>query len=130
VQASRLAGTPVAEPVPVQDGLGRVTAAAVRARWSVPRFACAAMDGVAIAFGALAPQAGEVGVCQLAAGAFVPVDTGDPMPADTDTVIAREHVARHPAGRAAPAWRRNDQPTDAGRRLVADPRRAGPLRGR
>ena len=96
-------GTPVAEPVPVQDGLGRVTAAPVRARWSVPRFACAAMDGIAIRVGVIPPdagEAGEAGVWGLPAGSFVPVDTGDPMPADTDTVIAREHVTRGRDGSA------------------------------
>jgi putative molybdopterin biosynthesis protein len=96
-------GTPVPEPVPVQDGLGRVTAAPVRARWSVPRFACAAMDGIAIRVGAIPPgvgEAGEADVRRLPAGSFVPVDTGDPMPADTDTVIAREHVTRGRDGSA------------------------------
>jgi putative molybdopterin biosynthesis protein len=85
-------GTPAAEPVAVRDALGRVTAAAVWARWSVPRFACAAMDGIAIAIAAVPPDAGETGPWRLAAGTFVPVDTGDPMPAGTDTVLIREHV--------------------------------------
>ena len=44
-------GTPAAEEVPVRDGLGRVTAAPVRARWPAPRSACAAMDGIAIKAG-------------------------------------------------------------------------------
>lgn len=80
-------GTPAAEQVPVQDGLGRVTAVPVHARWPAPRFACAAMDGIAIK---AAPAA--VGVWQLAAASFTWVDTGDPMPAGTDTVVQRERV--------------------------------------
>ena len=36
------------EQVPIQAGLGRVTATATHARWPSPPFACAAMDGIAI----------------------------------------------------------------------------------
>jgi len=78
---------PAAEQVPVRDGLGRVTAAPVRARWPSPRADCAAMDGIAIK---AAPAA--VGVWQLAAPAFAWVDTGDLMPAGMDTVVERERV--------------------------------------
>src|SRR5215471_3134037 len=77
-------GTPTAEQVPVRDGLGRVTAAAVHARWPAPRSACAAMDGIAIK---AAPTA--VGVWQLASSLFSRVDTGDPLPAGMDTVVER-----------------------------------------
>jgi putative molybdopterin biosynthesis protein len=80
-------GTSTAEQVAVQDGLGRVTVTPVRARWPAPRFACAAMDGIAIR---AVPAA--VGVWQLAATSFTRVDTGDPMPAGTDTVVERERV--------------------------------------
>jgi putative molybdopterin biosynthesis protein len=80
-------GTPTAEQVAVRDGLGRVTVTPVRARWPAPRFACAAMDGIAIR---AVPAA--VGVWQLAATSFTWVDTGDPMPAGTDTVVERERV--------------------------------------
>jgi molybdopterin molybdotransferase/putative molybdopterin biosynthesis protein len=80
-------GTPTAEQVPVRDGLGRVTAAAVHARWPAPRSACAAMDGVAIK---AAPAA--AGVWQLAASTFTWVDTGDPLPAGLDAVVERERV--------------------------------------
>ena len=78
---------PAAERVPVRDGLGRVTAAPVRARWPAPRSACAAMDGIAIK---AVPAA--VGVWQLATGSFAWVDTGDLMPAGMDTVVERERV--------------------------------------
>src|SRR5215469_788464 len=81
-------GTPAAEEVPVRDGLGRVTATPVRARWPAPRSACAAMDGIAIKAG----PADAVGVWQLAAGSFAWVDTGDLMPAGMETVVERERV--------------------------------------
>lgn len=78
---------PAIERVPVRDGLGRVTAAPVRARWPAPRSACAAMDGIAIK---AVPAA--VGVWPLATGSFVWVDTGDLMPAGMDTVVERERI--------------------------------------
>ena len=81
-------GTPTAEHVPVRDGLGRVTAAAVHARWPMPRFACAAMDGIAIK----AATVGEAGVWHLPSAAFAWVDTGDLLPAGTETVVERERV--------------------------------------
>src|SRR5215472_8664002 len=81
-------GTPAAEEVPVRDGLGRVTAAPVRARWPAPRFACAAMDGIAIKAG----PADAASVWQLAASEFAWVDTGDLMPAGMDTVVELERI--------------------------------------
>jgi putative molybdopterin biosynthesis protein len=77
-----------AEPVPVSGGLGRVTAAPVRARWPSPRSACAAMDGIAISAG----SADTAGMWRLAASAFAWVDTGDPLPGGMDTVVERERV--------------------------------------
>jgi molybdopterin molybdotransferase/putative molybdopterin biosynthesis protein len=79
---------PAAERVPLRDGLDRVTAAPVRARWPSPRYACAAMDGIAIK--AAAEDAG--GGWQLAASSFSWVDTGDPVPPGMDTVVERERV--------------------------------------
>jgi putative molybdopterin biosynthesis protein len=81
-------GTPAVEQVPVRDGLGRVTAAPVHARWPAPRSACAAMDGIAIRAG----PAVAAGVWQLAAASFTWVDTGDLLPTGTDTVVERERV--------------------------------------
>jgi putative molybdopterin biosynthesis protein len=85
-------GLPAAEQVPVRNGLGRVTAAAVRARWASPRAACAAMDGIAIDAGSLASPDDAVDPRRLAASAFAWVDTGDPIPAGMDTVVERERV--------------------------------------
>jgi len=81
-------GTPATEVVPVRNGLGRVTATPVRARWPAPRSACAAMDGIAIKAG----PADAAGGWQLAAGSFAWVDTGDLMPAGMETVVERERV--------------------------------------
>jgi putative molybdopterin biosynthesis protein len=80
-------GTPAAEQVPLRDGLARVTAVPVHARWPAPRSARAAMDGIAVKAGPLA-----AGVWQLAATSFTWVDTGDLMPEGTDTVVQHERV--------------------------------------
>jgi putative molybdopterin biosynthesis protein len=80
----------VVEQVPVQAGLGRVTAAATHARWPSPRFACAAMDGIAVA---VSPGLAGDGPFVLEPSAFTWVDTGDPLPDGTDTVVERERVA-------------------------------------
>lgn len=87
-------GVPAVEEVPTRDGHDRVAAAPVRARWAAPRFACAAMDGIAITAG----PAGAAGVWQLAAASFTWVDTGNPMPAGMDTVVERERVLLHADG--------------------------------
>jgi putative molybdopterin biosynthesis protein len=83
----------VVEQVCVQDALGRVTAAAVRARWASPSFACAAMDGIAVSAGQFGSAPAGEGQVFLPASAFTWIDTGDPMPAGADSVIERERVA-------------------------------------
>lgn len=93
-------GVPAAEPVPVQDGLGRVTAAPVRARWPAPRTACAAMDGIAMTAGSIAFPADAASQWQLAATSFAWVDTGDPVPEGMDTVVERERVKLNADGSA------------------------------
>jgi putative molybdopterin biosynthesis protein len=102
----------VVEQVPVQAGLGRVTAAATRARWPSPRFDCAAMDGIAMAIGpgtdigpgtAIGNDIGggrDAGQVVLPASAFAWVDTGDPVPAGMDTVVERERVELRADGSA------------------------------
>ncbi|MGH3257558.1 MAG: molybdopterin molybdotransferase MoeA [Streptosporangiaceae bacterium] len=89
-------GTPTAEEVPVRDGLGRVSAAPVLARWPAPRSACAAMDGIAFKAG----PADTVGVWPLTAASFAWVDTGDLMPAGLDTVVERERIRLRADGSA------------------------------
>ena len=90
---------PVVERVPVAGGLGRVTAGPVAARWPAPRADCAAMDGIAVAAPAL--RSLDDGGCQLPEGAFAWIDTGDPMPQGTDTVVERERVRPRPDGGVA-----------------------------
>jgi putative molybdopterin biosynthesis protein len=78
---------PSAQQVPVADALGRVSAAPIVARWPSPRSDCSAMDGIAVRAARLTARGGAV---RLPAGAFEWVDTGDPMPDGTDTVVMRE----------------------------------------
>ena len=85
-------GGPAAEQVAVRDGLGRVTAAAVRARWAAPRNDCAAMDGIAIKASSAPGPADAAGRWQLPGGAFTRIDTGDLLPPGMDTVVERERV--------------------------------------
>jgi putative molybdopterin biosynthesis protein len=91
-------GVLAAEQVPVADALGRVTAAQVRARWAVPRSACAAMDGIAVAASSVADLAAAPGPGRLEAPSFTWVDTGDPIRAGLDTVVERERVEPGPGG--------------------------------
>lgn len=88
------------EQVSVQLGLDRVTTTAIRARWPSPRFACAAMDGIAIAASVAGGGLARGGQVLLAASAFTWVDTGDPMPPGTDTVVERERVELRADGSA------------------------------
>lgn len=85
------------EELPIAAGLGRVTAGPVAARWPSPRFACAAMDGIAVVAGKAGCEPGPAGtaagVTRLPAGSFAWVDTGDPLPAGMDAVVERERVS-------------------------------------
>lgn len=89
-----------AETVPSEAALGRVTAEPVFARRSSPHYHGAAMDGVAVraedTFGAsegrpvrlrAVPAGGAV-----PAGAFAPVDTGNPLPPWANAVVMIERV--------------------------------------
>jgi putative molybdopterin biosynthesis protein len=78
--------------VPVAAALGRVTAEAVFARVSVPHYHAAAMDGIAVraeeTLGAT-----DSSPLQLRVGAqAIWVDTGDPLPPETNAVIMAEQV--------------------------------------
>jgi putative molybdopterin biosynthesis protein len=87
------AGGPLdAERVPLADAPGRVTAEPVWARRSSPHYHAAAMDGVAVRAADTA-GASERSPLRLAVGrtAFW-VDTGDPLPPETDAVIMAEHL--------------------------------------
>jgi putative molybdopterin biosynthesis protein len=82
------------ETIDVSKGLGRITSAPVFAKISSPHYHAAAMDGIAVAssdtFGA-----DEKNPISLKEGSqFSYVDTGDPLPHGSDTVIMIEEI--HP----------------------------------
>ena len=80
------------EAVSTLEAAGRVTAAPVFARFSVPTFHAAAMDGIAVraeqTFGTTAENPRRLRVGRDAHW----VNTGQPLPPDTDAVIMVEHV--------------------------------------
>ena len=82
-----------AERVPLEAAIGRVTAEPVWARGSSPAYDAAAMDGIAVR---AADTVGASPTTPLMLGAddFATVDTGDPVPAEFDAVVMREHVHR------------------------------------
>ncbi len=93
VWMSRHSGIRTAEEeVPAPDGLHRVTSRPVVAQRSVPHYHGSAMDGYAVlardTFGAsdMAPLRLRIGTNAFA------VDTGDPLPPGTDSVIMIENV--------------------------------------
>ena len=78
--------------MPLAQALGRVTAVPVRARRSSPHFHCAAMDGYAVDASAT-KSARETQALALRLGEDVfPVNTGDPLPDNTNAVIMIENV--------------------------------------
>src|SRR4051812_19364675 len=81
------------------DAVGRVTAAPVWAQRSSPSFDASAMDGIALR-AADTVGASESTPVFLDAGAFVVLDTGDPLPEGFDAVVMREYVHYDAAGRA------------------------------
>jgi putative molybdopterin biosynthesis protein len=97
------------EEIPLDQALGRVTAAPVWARISSPHYHAAAMDGYAVRAADTAPASDTTPV-QLAVDAQARyLDTGDPLPAWADAVIPIENVQivevrnwKLEAGRAPP----------------------------
>src|SRR5919201_7107217 len=80
------------EDVDVEQALGRVTAEPVFARASVPHYHAAAMDGIAVRAEETL-GASETSPLQLRLGSQASwVDTGDPLPPDTNAVIMAEQV--------------------------------------
>jgi MoeA N-terminal region (domain I and II) len=121
-------GVPAAEQVPVREGLGRVTAAPVRARWPAPRATCAAMGGIAIKASSAACPADAGSRSRLAVSSFTWVDTGDPVPAGLDTVVERERVQLSAGRRSHPGRPSGGQGHrgPAGPPCLARLRQAGP----
>jgi putative molybdopterin biosynthesis protein len=81
-----------AEEVDIDAALGRVTAEPVFARLSVPHYHAAAMDGIAVRADDTV-GASETSPVQLKVGTqAIWVDTGDPLPPDTNAVIMAEQI--------------------------------------
>lgn len=80
------------ELIPLTAALGRVTAAPVWAKISAPHYHASAMDGYAVhadaTRGATETSPKRLRIDQQA----FPVDTGDPLPPNTNAVIMIEHV--------------------------------------
>src|ERR1700736_3033984 len=80
------------EQITIDQALGRVTAEAVFALSSVPHYHAAAMDGIAVRAEDTI-GASESSPPQLQTGTqALWVDTGDPLPRDTNAVIMAEQV--------------------------------------
>ena len=79
------------ETIPVDDSHGRITASPVFARRSSPSYNAAAMDGIAIHFADLA-NASEAHPIRLKSDRFVPVNTGNAIPAGCNSVVMIEDV--------------------------------------
>ena len=82
---------PRAEAVPVPEALGRITAEPLYAHISAPHYHACAMDGIAVAARATFGASATTPVT-LPPGAYVPVDTGDPLPEGCDAVVMIEDV--------------------------------------
>lgn len=80
------------EDLPLKDALGRVTAEPVWAKLSSPHYHAAAMDGYAVRASNTLNATETRPVSLTVNRQAYPVNTGDPMPADTDAVIMIEHV--------------------------------------
>jgi putative molybdopterin biosynthesis protein len=83
----------------LHEAVGRVTAEPVWATRSSPSFDASAMDGIAVRAQETV-GASESTPVLLKPGAFVVLDTGDPIPEGFDAVVMREHVHHDDAGRA------------------------------
>lgn len=84
---------PKSEEIPVFEANGRITAEAIYAHICAPHYNASAMDGIAlmasVTFGAT-----ETTPVRLKETDFIQVDTGDPMPENTDAVVMIEDVVR------------------------------------
>jgi len=86
------------ETISTEEALGRVTAGPVFAAVSSPHYHAAAMDGIAVRAADTA-GASQTSPKQLRLGPeAIHVNTGDPLPEETDAVIMIEDVAEVAAG--------------------------------
>src|SRR5579859_1226528 len=80
------------EEIAIDAALGRVTAEPVFARLSVPHYHAAAMDGIAVRADDTLGASERAPIQLLSGSQAVWVDTGDPLPPDTNAVIMAEQV--------------------------------------
>ncbi len=84
---------PSCETIRVLHSSGRVTAGPVYAHICAPHYNASAMDGIALD-AKLTYGASETTPVLLGKGQYIPVNTGDPLPADCDTVVMIEDVIK------------------------------------
>ena len=89
------------ETIPAKDAVGRVTAGPVHARFSAPSFHAAAMDGLAVRAEETFSASDEQPLTlRIDTGQAVPVNTGYPLPPDTNAVIMIEQVVMSADGQS------------------------------
>jgi molybdopterin biosynthesis enzyme len=80
------------EEIPSTSSLHRVTSRPITAMRSVPHYHGAAMDGFAVPAASTFGASDSTPVHLIVGTSAFPVDTGDPLPPDTDAVIMIEQV--------------------------------------
>jgi putative molybdopterin biosynthesis protein len=91
-------GAGPAEPVPLAEALGRVTAEPVWARLSSPHYHAAAMDGYALRAEETAAASDRTPVDLQVGSQALYVDTGDALPAWADSIVPIEAIEPLGAG--------------------------------
>lgn len=80
------------EVIPLAEARGRITAAPIWAARSVPHYHAAAMDGIAVRAAATAGATDSSPLTLTLGDQAIWVDTGDPLPPNTDAVVMAENV--------------------------------------
>lgn len=91
-------GPMVSERIPSKDACGRITAAAVYAKFSSPMFNASAMDGIAVISQHTDNASTSRPKLLREEIDFIVVDTGDPVHAPFDAVIMAEDTVETPDG--------------------------------
>lgn len=80
------------EIIPLAEARGRITAVPIWAARSVPHYHAAAMDGIAVRAAATAGATDSSPLTLTLGDQAIWVDTGDPLPPNTDAVVMAENV--------------------------------------
>ncbi|MFC4075307.1 molybdopterin-binding protein [Salinithrix halophila] len=101
---------PDVEEVSVTRSTGWMTAEPVFARFSMPAYPAAAMDGIAVKAVLTERASSESPILLMEGRDFDYINTGDPLPANRDAVIMIEHVREREEGlaevrTAIPPWK-------------------------